>query len=190
MVAQGRVRAEEWVAVHGCGGVGLSAIMIARALGASPVGIDIDEQKLQLARSVGAVATINAAKTEDVPKAILEATSGGAHLSMDALGSTTTCVNSISCLRKRGRHVQIGLMLGDHARPAIPMDRVISAELQILGGHGMQAHAYPDMLQMIEAGTLKPQKLIGKTVTLEESMVELQTMDRFPGLGVTVIDRF
>ncbi len=190
IVAQGQVRADEWVAVHGCGGVGLSAIMIASALGASPVGVDIDEKKLQRATSVGAVATINAAEIEDVPKAILEATSGGAHVSMDALGSPVTCFNSIACLRKRGRHVQVGLMLGDHARSSIPMDRVISAELQILGSHGMQAHAYPDMLQMIEAGTLKPEKLIGKTVTLEESMVELETMDRFPGLGVTVIDRF
>ncbi len=109
---------------------------------------------------------------------------------MDALGSPTTCFNSIACLRKRGRHVQVGLMLADHARPSIPMDQVIAAELQILGSHGMQAHAYADMLQMIEAGTLKPEKLIGKTVTLEESMAELETMDRFPGLGVTVIDRF
>ena len=190
IVAQGQVRADEWVAVHGCGGVGLSAIMIASALGASPVGVDIDEKKLQLAAAMGAVATINAAEIKDVPKAILEATSGGAHLSMDALGSPVTCTNSIACLRKRGRHVQVGLMLGDHARPSIPMDRVISAELQILGSHGMQAHAYPDMLQMIEAGTLKPEKLIGKTVTLEESMVELETMDRFPGLGVTVIHQF
>lgn len=190
IVAQGAVRGGEWVAVHGCGGVGLSAIMIARAIGARPIAVDIDDRKLQMAASVGAAVTINAAETADVPTAIRDATSGGAHVSMDALGSPETCSGSIACLRKRGRHVQVGLMVGDQSRPAIPMDRVIAAELQILGSHGMQAHAYPDMLRMIDAGTLEPERLIGRTVTLEESMAELQNLDRFTGVGVTVIDRF
>ncbi len=109
---------------------------------------------------------------------------------MDALGSTVTCFNSISCLRKRGRHVQVGLMVGDHSNAAIPWDRVIAAELEIRGSHGMQAFEYGNMLQMILAGSLRPERLVGKTVTLEESLKELETMDRFTGVGVTVIDRF
>jgi alcohol dehydrogenase len=190
VVAQGRVSAGEWVAVHGCGGVGLSAIMIAEALGAHVVGIDIADAKLDLARAVGAAAVVNASEVEDVVGTVRDITGGGAHVSIDALGSPATCFDSIACLRKRGRHVQVGLMLAEQSTPPVPMDRVIAYELEILGSHGMQAHAYDRMLDMILAGILKPHMLIGKTVTLKESLRELETMDRFAGSGVTVIDRF
>jgi len=190
IVAQGRVSAGQWVAVHGCGGVGLSAIMIANALGARVVGVDIADEKLQFAKSVGAAAVVNAAEARDVVEAVMDITQGGAHVSIDALGSQTTCFNSIACLRKRGKHVQVGLLLADQRAPQLPMDQVIARELEILGSHGMQAHAYGRMLDMIVANKLRPGMLIGKTVSLEESLRELETMDRFTGIGITVIDRF
>jgi alcohol dehydrogenase len=190
VVAQGRTAPGEWVAVHGCGGVGLSAIMIADAVGARAVGIDITTAKLNKARSVGARAVINASRVADVVQAVRDITQGGAHVSIDALGSPITCFNSIAGLRKRGRHVQVGLMTADHRTPRIPMDRVIADELELFGSHGMQAHCYPEMLAMIAAGKLKPAKLIAKTVDLEQGIRELQAMDRFETTGVTVIDRF
>ncbi len=190
VVDQGRVTGGQWVAVHGCGGVGLSAIMIASALGASVVAIDIADEKLDFARTIGAVATINATKTEDVVASVVEITRGGAHVSIDALGSPATCFNSIANLRKRGRHIQVGLMVADHQHPAIPMDQVLANELEILGSHGMQAHRYPQMLEMIRSGKLSPEKLVGKTITLEESLDELVNMNKFSGTGVTVINQF
>lgn len=190
VVHQGRVRAGEWVAVHGCGGVGLSAIMIARALGALVVAIDIDDQKLEFARSLGADVTLNSKTTPEVVKAIKDLTQGGAHVSLDALGHTSTCFNSIACLRTRGRHVQVGLMLAEHQHPPLPMDQVIARELEIYGSHGMQAHAYPEMLRMIEQGLLQPDLLIGRKITLQESIDALTQMDTFSGTGVTVVDRF
>jgi len=190
IVDQGKVSAGQWVAVHGCGGVGLSAIMIAHALEARVVAIDISEEKLAFARSIGAVAAVNAAQAGDVVGDILDITGGGAHVSVDALGNPVTCFNSIANLRKRGKHIQVGLMTGDQRHPEVPMDRVIAGELEILGSHGMQAHRYPAMLEMIRAGKLSPEKLIGKTISLEESPDELAAMDRFEGTGVTVIDRF
>ena len=190
VVDQGKVSAGQWVAVHGCGGVGLSAVMIAHALDARVVAVDISEEKLDFARSLGASATVNAATTEDVVGAIADLTGGGAHVSVDALGSPVTCFNSVANLRKRGKHIQVGLMTGNHRHPAVPMDRVIAGELEILGSHGMQAHRYPAMLDMILTGRLSPEKLIGKTISLEESLDELAAMDRFEGTGVTVIDRF
>lgn len=185
-----KVQPGEWVAVHGSGGVGLSAIMIAAACGANVIAIDLDDRKLSLAREIGAVATINAADTTDVVGAIREITSGGALVSMDALGSPTTCFNSIACLRRRGRHVQAGLMTGVHASPSIPMSKVIAHELQVLGTHGMQAHRYDAMLAMIAAGKLTPQKLIGKHITLDEAPAALMAMDRFEVLGISVITKF
>ncbi|MDZ5449949.1 zinc-dependent alcohol dehydrogenase family protein [Labrys sp. ZIDIC5] len=190
VVDQGRVRAGDWVAVHGCGGVGLSAIMIASAVGANVVAIDLTDEKLDFARQFGAVATINAARTKDVVAAVRDLTGGGAQVSLDALGHPVTSVNSIGNLRRRGRHVQVGLMLGDHARPPIPMDRVIAYELEILGSHGMQAFRYQAMFDMIAAGKLAPQKLIGSRIGLDEAPEALMRMDRFDGVGISVVTRF
>ena len=190
VVDQGRVSAGQWVAVHGCGGVGLSAIMIASAAGANVVAVDISEQALALARQLGAVATVNANQVADVVEAVVEITQGGAHVSLDALGHPITCFNSISNLRKRGKHIQVGLMLADHSTPAIPMSKVIANELEILGSHGMQAHRYGAMLAMIQSGKLAPEKLIGRRITLEESVQALINMDKFEGAGVTVVTEF
>ncbi|KAB0642049.1 zinc-dependent alcohol dehydrogenase family protein [Burkholderia latens] len=190
VVDQGRTSAGQWVAVHGCGGVGLSAIMIANAIGANVVAIDISERALALARSVGAVATVNAAEVADVVDAVKELTRGGAHVSLDALGHPTTCFNSISNLRRRGKHVQVGLMLGEHATPAVPMSKVIAHELEILGSHGMQAHRYDAMLDMVHASKLAPSRLIGKEIRLGESIDALMNMNRFEGAGVTVVTDF
>lgn len=190
VVDQGRTKPGEWLAVHGCGGVGLSAIMIGSALGAQIIAVDIDAEKLALARSLGAAVAIDAAATDDVAAAIREASGGGAHVSLDALGHPRTCFNSIACLRKRGRHVQVGLMAGDHAQPVVPMGRVIADELEIVGSHGIQAHRYDDILAMILAGRFAPERLIGRRISLEESIQVLTTMDRFQETGVVVIDRF
>ncbi|HSG57907.1 MAG TPA: zinc-dependent alcohol dehydrogenase family protein [Woeseiaceae bacterium] len=190
VVDQGQVSAGQWVAVHGCGGVGLSAIMIARALNARVVAIDIDDEKLEFARGIGAEALVNATKVDSVAESIKDMTGGGVHVSMDALGSTVTCSNSIGGLRKRGKHIQVGLMVGSDSRPAVPMARVIADELEILGSHGIQAHRYAELLAMIRAGALRPDLLIGKTISLEDALVELPAMNDFKGTGVTVIDRF
>ena len=187
VVDQGRASAEEWVAVHGCGGVGLSAIMIARAVGARVVAVDIAEEKLALARAMGAEAVVNAAVEESVSEAVRGVTDGGAHLSLDALGSRETAAGSVACLRRRGRHLQVGLLAGEHRHPPIPMDRVIAWELEILGSHGMQAHRYGEMLTLIREGKLNPDRLIGDRISLEAAPAALAAMDDFPGTGVTVI---
>lgn len=187
---QAKVRGGEWVAVHGCGGVGLSAIMIAAALGANPIAIDISQEKLAFARTLGAVAAVNARDTDDVAGAVRELTMGGAHVSIDALGSPVTCFNSIKNLRRRGRHVQVGLMLADHATPQIPMAQVIGHELEIYGSHGMQAWRYDAMLSMMAAGKLDPKRLIGREISLDEAVPALVAMDRTTDLGISVITRF
>lgn len=190
VVDQGKTSAGQWVAVHGCGGVGLSAIMIASAVGARVVAVDISDEKLKLAREFGADAVLNAMKVEDVVGAVKDLTGGGAHVSLDALGSLSTCFNSVANLRKRGKHIQVGLMLGGQNHPQVPMDKVIANELEILGSHGMQAYRYPSLMEMIEAGKLHPERLVQKTITLDEALVELVNMDTFAASGVTVITKF
>lgn len=190
IVAQGRVQPGQWVAVHGCGGVGLSAIMIAHAMGARVIAVDIEDQKLAFAKAIGAEIILNARKIEDIPTHIVELTKGGAAVSVDALGSTETCRNSILSLQKRGKHIQIGLMTGNHAEPPIPFAPIIAKELEILGSHGMQAHQYPEMLNLITSGKLPIKKLLGKTLNLEEGTKALMQMNEFKETGVMVINEF
>jgi len=190
VVAQGRVSGGDWVAVHGCGGVGLSAIMIAHALGANIIGVDINPDALALAKSVGAVHTLNPRTVDDIPAAIHELTDGGAHVSIDALCNPVTAKNSVLSLRKRGRHVQVGLLLADEDNTPMPMSAVVGRELEIVGSHGMQAHAFPRLMAMISAGKLQPKKLVSRTVDLAEGVKILQSMGDFRHSGVAVIDSF
>jgi alcohol dehydrogenase len=190
IVDQGQVTEGQWVAVHGCGGVGLSAIMIARALGANVIAVDISDEKLALAQQLGATASINSNGVASVAEAIRDLSGGGAHVSVDAIGNAAVCFNSIECLQKRGKHIQVGLMVADDSNPKVPMSRVLANELAILGSHGMQAWRYADMLAMIAAGDLEPERLIGKTICLEEAIVELTSMNSFDTNGVAVITEF
>jgi alcohol dehydrogenase len=190
IVDQGRVSDGQWVAVYGCGGVGLSAIMIARALGANVIAIDVGDDKLALAMELGAAAAINATTVRQVAEAVRDFSGGGVHVSVDAIGNADACFNSIDSLRKRGRHIQVGLMVEDDHDPRVPMGKVLANELEILGSHGMQAWRYADMLAMIADGSLEPQRLIGKTICLEDAIAELTSMDEFRSHGVTVITEF
>lgn len=190
VVEQGGLKGGEFVAVHGCGGVGLSAIMIASAVGAQVIAVDINDETLKLAQQLGATAVLNSRNSQDVVGEIKEMTKGGAHVSLDALGHQETCFNSISNLRKRGKHIQVGLMAGPHKHPQIPMDKVIADELEILGSHGMQAYKYHEIMEMIKTGKLAPEKLLEKTITLEESVTLLPEMNKFKSSGVTVINSF
>ena len=187
--AQARLRAGEWVAIHGCGGVGLSAVMIARAMGARIVAVDIQADKLDMARSLGADIAIDSRSVPDLAAAIRDVTGGGAQVSMDALGSPATCFNSIACLAKRGRHVQVGLLLGDQSRTPIPMDLVVARELEIYGSHGIQAHRYGVLLGMVASGRLHPEILVTDRCDLARGVDFLQRMNKFPGAGIRVIDR-
>jgi D-arabinose 1-dehydrogenase-like Zn-dependent alcohol dehydrogenase len=190
VVDQAKVAAGEWVAVHGCGGVGLSAVQIATALGANVIAVDVSKEKLAFAKELGAVATIDAS-TGDPAAAILELTRGGAQVSVDALGIAATCRNSVNSLRKRGRHLQIGLTsAAEQGEVALPIDLIVLKEVTVVGTLGMQASRFPAMLQMVESGKLRPGKLVHRTVPLEEAGAVLASMDRFATVGVTVIDRY
>ena len=185
---RGRLAAGEWLAVHGCGGVGLSAIMIARAAGAGVVAVDIDPQALELARGLGAAVAIDPRAARDVPAAIKDATGGGAHVSIDAIGRPVTCENSVRCLRPQGRHVQAGLLAGDDATPPLPMDVVVGRELEILGTHGMAAHRFAPLLTMITDGRLAPEKLIRRSISLGDVPGALMGMDEGHPPGMTVME--
>ena len=185
-VAQvGRVRPDEWVVVHGCGGVGLSAVQVAVAHGARVAAVDVSAEALHLASSFGAAVVVDAS-AGGVVEAVLDATGGGAALSLDCLGSAATCVDSVLCLAPRGRHVQVGLLPGGPT--PLPMDRVIGRELSLLGSHGMAASSYPEMLAMVADGRLRPDLLVTREIGLDDAGEALRAVGRVP--GVTVVTSF
>ena len=179
----------DWLAVHGCGGLGLSAVMIGVALGARVVAVDVADAPLHRARELGAAAVVDARQVADVAGAIQEISGGGARVSIDALGSPATSVSSVRSLRRRGRHVQAGLLLGADATPPIPMDLVIARELEIYGTHGMAARDYPPMLSLVADGVLRPELLLGEVIGLDGAGRALAAMGQPPGTaGMTVIE--
>ena len=188
LTAHGRLGPGDWLAVHGCGGVGLSAVMIGVALGARVVAVDVSRAALEKAVALGAQASVDASE-QDVVATVLEVTRGGAHVSVDALGSPGTAATSVRCLRRRGRHVQVGLLLGADAATPLPMDVVVARELEVYGSHGMAARDYPPMLDLVADGTLRPDLLVGRVIGLGEAGDALAAMSRpATTTGLTVVD--
>lgn len=187
LVGRARLAAGEWVAVVGAGGVGLSAVMIAKSVGARVVTVDRNPAALDVATALGADHAL-AADGRDIPALVHDLTDGGAHVSVDAVGSEQTCADAIHSLRRRGRHVQIGLLPPVEGHPRVPMARVIAWELDVLGSHGMAAVDYPGMLALIESGALHPERLIERVIDLEEAARMLPAFDRAAPAGMTMID--
>ncbi|CAN5373118.1 zinc-dependent alcohol dehydrogenase family protein [soil metagenome] len=172
-----RVRDGETVVVHGCGGVGLAAVMVAVARGARVVAIDPSPLSRDLAADLGATPLADAGALDDLLGP------GSADVSLDCFGSRAALAASVACLRPRGRHVQVGLLGGEDAHPVVDMGRVVGLELQLLGSHGMAAQHYPELLGLVADGTLAPQRLLRERIGLDQAGERLAGLGR-PGAGV------
>ena len=207
------IGAGDRVAVHGCGGLGLAAVQIADALGASAIAVDVREAPLSMAADLGADETVNASEVGDVPGAVAELADGvesgsesagnspsgrsgpgpdgGVEVSVDALGRAETCRNSVRCLRPRGTHVQLGLTTAaERGEIALPMDAITRWDVSVLGSRGMPPTRYDELLRMIESGALDPGRLVTNRVSLEEVSDRLAAMDGYETSGVEVVTEF
>ena len=189
LVGRAELRPGEWVAAHGTGGIGLATLILARALGARVVAVDIVPEKLDLARALGADAVVDAAAT-DAAEAVRELTGGGADVAIEALGHPATTRAALLSLGKLGRMVQVGLPAGDHAEMILPMDALYSGQLTIHGTRGMPAWRYPSLLGLIESGQVDLSPLIGRRIALSGAITELMAMDGPTPPGISVITDF
>ena len=190
IVDQVAVRPGEWVVVNGSGGLGLSAIHIAAAVGASVIAVDINDAALDLAKQRGAVHAINS-RGGDVPAQVREITGGGAHVAVDALGIKATCLDAVNSLRKRGRMLQAGLTSkAEQGFISLPIDVIVLTELSIVGCANMPISRFPDMMRMVENGVLDPQSMVTRTVGLDEAGKILQSMGDFASPGISVLNRW
>jgi alcohol dehydrogenase len=185
------VDAGDWVAVHGCGGLGLAAVQIASALGGGVVAVDVRDDPLDRASDLGATATVNATAVADVPGRVQAITDGGAHVSIDALGRAETCRNSIECLRSRGDHVQLGLTTdAERGEVALPIDEMTRWDVTFHGSRGMPPTRYDELLRMLDSGRLDPGALVSRHVSLEDVSDRLAAMTDFETDGIEVVTEF
>lgn len=184
VVERGRLAAGEVLCVYGCGGVGLAAVALGRALGATVVAVDIAAPSLELAARLGADVVLNAEHHPDVAAAVHEMV-GGAHVAVDCLGHALTARNSVLSLRALGRHVQIGLF--PSATVDFPVSRVIRDELEVLGVHGLSASRFDRVLALMGEGRLDPTAMITQRLCLDDVPEALPAMGRFAQPGVSVV---
>lgn len=188
LTGRAALQAGEWLAVHGTGGVGLSAALLGRALGARVVAVDVVQAKLDHALSLGIDAAVMA--DGDTAARIREITGGGAHVSVEALGIAATVDASLRCLRPLGRHVQVGMPVGHTARMEVDMNAVYMGNLALYGTRGMPSWRYPSLLGMITSGQVDMSPLIARTVALSDASAELAAFDGPTAPGVAVITDF
>lgn len=190
LIERARLAAGEWLAVHGCGGLGLCMVMVGAAAGARVVAVDIDSRALALATAAGAAAAVTADPDNGraTVGAVRDATGGGAHVSVDALGNAEVAANSVRSLRKQGRHVQAGLLSA--RATALPMATVVAKELEVLGTKGMSARQYPELMDLIASADMDLGLLVSRTMALEDLPGAFETMEGFGGSGVAVVSEF
>ena len=187
---RGAVSGGDWVVVNGCGGIGLSAVQVAASLGAQVIAVDLEEGKLSLAKSQGAVETINALE-HDVPTRVREITDRGADVSVDALGIKATMLNSVNSLRKGGVHVQIGITSADEAgEVGLPIDFMTMSEIEFRGSLGLPNQNYPSMLNMVAAGKLQPETIVSETISINDVPDVVESMTTFQTTGFVTITDF
>lgn len=181
----------DWVAVHGCGGVGLSAVHIANAAGANVIAVDLEDRKLEFAEELGADETVNAAEADNPGGEAAALAGGGCDVAVDALGIEVTCRNALSSLGKRGKHLQLGLTTAEEeGEIPIPVDEMVFTEREFIGSFGMQPNRFDEIFEMMKTGKLEPSKIAAETVSLDEVPETLEKMSSFDTIGFPVIDEF
>ncbi|OED37968.1 alcohol dehydrogenase [Chromatiales bacterium (ex Bugula neritina AB1)] len=190
VVDRAQIRAGETLAVHGCGGVGLSAVLIGAAVGATVIAVDVVDDKLALAKDAGATHVINASTEKNVAEKIIELSGGGANVSIEALGITETFHNSLRCLARLGRHVQIGQPLDEHANPSIPLlETIYYKQLSLMGSRGLSAHRFTALFELISSGRIDMMRLIKNRISLEQASDVFYQMNTHEDIGMTLINR-
>lgn len=189
LIGRAKLAPGEWLAIFGGGGVGLSALLLGRAFGARVIVVDVVQEKLDYARKLGADAVVDAGRGNSA-EAVRELSGGGAHVAIEALGIEATTVAAMTCLRKFGRMVQIGMPTGENARMNLPMDALYSGQLSLLGTRGMPSWRYPALLNLIAGSQLDLSPLVTRKIALSMASDELAAFDHPTPPGVAVITDF
>ncbi|MEJ2343437.1 MAG: zinc-binding dehydrogenase [Gemmatimonadales bacterium] len=162
---RGRVRTGDTVAVVGCGGVGLNIVQCAAAAGGRVIAIDLNEERLEIARTLGAEETINPEGVERLDKHVRKLTGGGVDVAFEAIGQPATVEMAFSLLRKGARLCVIGF---SHEPATIPVGKLMFFELEMVGSLGCGGGDYPEIVELVRQGKLQLDPVVSGTIPLEE----------------------
>jgi 6-hydroxycyclohex-1-ene-1-carbonyl-CoA dehydrogenase len=162
-----QVRPGDSVVVFGCGGVGINVVQVASAAGASVIAVDIVDNKLDMAKKLGAQHTINASDKEDkaLLKEIRTLTGGGADIAIEAIGNPKTIVLATAAVKAGGLHCQVG-----YTQHSVPMNagRLMFREIEIKGSLGCRPVDYPNIIEMVKTGKIQLEPVVTHKFKLED----------------------
>jgi 6-hydroxycyclohex-1-ene-1-carbonyl-CoA dehydrogenase len=183
VVNRARVQPGEWVVLVGCGGLGTSALQFARLAGAHVIAVDVQPERLERARALGAAETLNA-RESDVPKAVRKLTHGGADVALELVGSPETFTTTVSSLRRGGRACVVGY--SHHSAP-LPLGRLMFFEQEILGSLGCRPADYPVIVELVRRGRVRLEPIVTGRVGLEGIPEALNDLRQGRGLRTLVV---
>lgn len=162
-----QVRPGDSVVVFGCGGVGINVVQMAAAAGGSVIAVDIVDKKLDIAKKLGALHTINASDKEGkaLIKEIRTLTGGGADIAIEAIGNPKTIELASSAVKAGGCHCQVGYT---HHNVAINAGRLMFREIEIKGSLGCRPVDYPKIIEMVRTGKIQLKPVVTHKFKLEE----------------------
>ena len=160
-----RLQPGETVAVFGVGGLGLSAIQLAKALGAGNVfAVDINHRKLELAVKLGAV-PVNASLADPVTRLAELTENGGVDVALELIGMPLTMQQAVRSLAIKGRAALVGIT--EKSFPLTPYHEVINKEAEIIGVSDHLATEIPELLKFARGGKLDLSHIVNRTVPLD-----------------------
>jgi len=162
---RGRVRPGDTVAVVGCGGVGLNVVQCAVLAGGHVIAVDLSDERLELARTLGAAEAINPKQVERVDKYVKKLTGGGVDVAFEAIGTPDTIRLGFDLLRRGGRLCVIGFSPDD-----VPLSaaKIMFYELEVVGSLGCGGSLYPEILDLVREGRLNLDPIVSGTLPLSE----------------------
>lgn len=186
-VARGCVTDNEFVMVIGCGMIGVGAIVRAALRGATVIAVDLDDEKLGLAKRIGATYTINS-KTENVHQRMQELTNGlGADVVIEAVGSPATYVMAVDEVGFTGRVVCIGYAKSE---VAFQTKYFVQKELDIRGSRNALPADFRAVINYMEAGNCPVEELITKVAKPEQALQAMKEWEANPGKVFRILVEF
>jgi S-(hydroxymethyl)glutathione dehydrogenase/alcohol dehydrogenase len=185
------LRGGERVAVVACGGVGLNVIQIARAFGAAQIiAIDVHDEKLRIAKELGATDTVNVAgaTAADVTRTVFEQTKGrGVEVAFEVLGRPETFAQAVDILGDGGRMIAVGIAAGRTTAP-VEITRLVRRGLRIIGSYGARTRAdMPEIIRLAERGTFRLETFVTRRYALNEAEAAYQALSRGEIAGRAVV---
>ncbi len=183
VVHRARIQPGEWVALVGCGGLGTGALQFATLAGAHVIAIDLNPERLERARRLGASVTLNP-KEVDVAKEVRKLTNGGADVAMEVVGSPATFSSAISTIRRGGRLCVVGY--SDQSAP-LPLGRLMFFEEEIVGSLGCRPVDFPAIIELVRRGRVRLDPMVTGRVPLDRLTEAVEDLRAGRGLRTLVI---